>query len=225
MKRLRKAHYSKYGSDRKSIKYFMCGEYGSRFQRPHYHVLLFNVDVDLLYDSWKDKNGLPIGEIWIDPRQFDPACVIYTCGYMLKPCLAGHGRDTREKKFTLMSKRLGDNYLTPEQMDFHWRSADRNYITMLGGVKCALPRYYADKIFKPRGHAGYICPVSRLACNLFKEEREVLLDASTRKAALQAYRAHVDVYGNADDFIRSQGEARRASIINFQKKAAGRNDV
>jgi len=49
MKRLRK----KYGSN---IRFFHCGEYGTKFARPHYHACLFNFDFD---DKkfWKVKNG------------------------------------------------------------------------------------------------------------------------------------------------------------------------
>ena len=45
MKRLRK----KYGS---GIRFFMCGEYGDRFSRPHYHACIFNFDFTDKY-LWK----------------------------------------------------------------------------------------------------------------------------------------------------------------------------
>ena len=34
MKRLRKSH--------NGVRFYMCGEYGEDFSRPHYHALLFN---------------------------------------------------------------------------------------------------------------------------------------------------------------------------------------
>lgn len=221
IKRYRYYHKGPY----RKLKYFLCGEYGSQFQRPHYHILFFNADPLYLVDAWRDADGQLIGEIYIDPRPFDLQCVIYTCGYMLKPCTAGYGKDTRERKFLLMSKKIGDNYLTPKQVSYHWLSAERNFVTLPGGIRLPLPRYYADKIFKPKAVNGFICPVARLACDLFKEAREELLDATTRKDAARIYREHKDTYGSADDFIRSQNEARLASIINFQKKASGRLDV
>ena len=39
-KRLRKKMF---GNQKGDLKYYACGEYGSRYQRPHYHLMLFNV--------------------------------------------------------------------------------------------------------------------------------------------------------------------------------------
>ena len=49
MKRLRK----KYGV---GIRYFHCGEYGEKFQRPHYHAIIFNHDFSDKY-LWSSKLG------------------------------------------------------------------------------------------------------------------------------------------------------------------------
>jgi len=209
---------------RPQIKYFLCGEYGSLRGRPHYHVVLFNDTLNHYVEAWKAEDGLPRGEIYVDPRPFNTKATVYTCGYMLKPCSAGYGTDTRRRKFHHMSKRLGDNYLTDAQIRYHWDSPDRNFVCLPTGVKAALPRYYADKIFKPKSVNGIVCPVVRLAYSLFQEERDSLLDAGVRKLAKAEYDAHVRVFGSADDFIRSQAEARRAGILNFQKKASGRSD-
>lgn len=50
MKRLRKFCYPE------RIKYFMCGEYGDRYRRPHYHACVFGIDFpDKTF--FKEKNG------------------------------------------------------------------------------------------------------------------------------------------------------------------------
>lgn len=63
MKRLRK----KCGT--KTIRFYMCGEYGSQYGRPHYHAILFNHDFN---DKilWQVKRDVPLfisdtlAELW-----------------------------------------------------------------------------------------------------------------------------------------------------------------
>lgn len=50
MKRLRK----KFG---KGVRYFMCGEYGPKFSRPHYHICMFNIKFNDKYEWETSENG------------------------------------------------------------------------------------------------------------------------------------------------------------------------
>lgn len=93
MKRLRK----RFGS---GIRYYMCGEYGGKYGRPHYHALLFNFNFDFdkyfwekspsgcdLYRSpsleelWSDSNG-SIGYSSVADLTFDSAA--YVARYVMK---------------------------------------------------------------------------------------------------------------------------------------------
>ena len=58
MKRLR-INYERLTGKKSTIRYFICAEYGSKTKRPHYHALLWNLDilnptqiVDLVQKSW-----------------------------------------------------------------------------------------------------------------------------------------------------------------------------
>lgn len=205
IKRLRRAH--PVGSPR--IKYYCCGEYGSRFQRPHYHIILLNADERYLADAWRDSSGHSIGEIYIDPRPLNTASICYTVGYQNKsrsiPMFKG---DDRMKEFSLMSKRMGLSYLTPQIIDWHLADYSRNYVVLPGGIKSALPRYFADRLFNCWDVKTRL-PV--------KELQDEMLDEATRKPYQLAYDRHVCNYGNADGFIHEQNERRHAAVRNFIK--------
>lgn len=133
-KRLRKLTANK-------IKYYAAGEYGDTRKRPHYHIILFNSYEEDVCQSWN------LGEIHIG--KLTPASAAYTLKYISKPSkIPLHKNDDRVPEFSVMSKRLGDNYLTENIIK--WHKADyleRFYVPMKDGKKIALPRYYRDKIF------------------------------------------------------------------------------
>ena len=42
------------------IRFFACGEYGEKLQRPHYHVILFGIDLRKENQSWRpDADAFP----------------------------------------------------------------------------------------------------------------------------------------------------------------------
>ncbi|AXL15103.1 replication initiator protein [Microviridae sp.] len=65
IKRLRKALDNSGYTD--SVRYFACGEYGSKTHRAHYHLVLFGLDAHYetyVRDAWS-INGDPIGHVHI----------------------------------------------------------------------------------------------------------------------------------------------------------------
>ena len=134
MKRLRKDNKTK-------IKYYLCGEYGGKTNRPHYHVLIFNVDLKTIQPNWNQGQ--------IHYGQVAEASVGYTLKYMAKPTKVPlHKNDDRQREFSLMSKGLGKSYLTTNMIK--WHKADlleRMYCNIKDGKKIAMPRYYKDKIY------------------------------------------------------------------------------
>lgn len=129
-KRLRKMH-SKVVESGKPIRYYAVGEYGGRFKRPHYHVIMFNARAELVDKCWK------YGRV-----QFGDVCgasVGYTLKYISKP---------GKNEFSLMSKGIGEKYLTPTMTRWHNTvPAERCYVINDKGCKMPMPRYYRDRLY------------------------------------------------------------------------------
>lgn len=161
LKRLRK-HQWKNGNN-ESLKYYLCGEYGDKYKRPHYHVIMFNLDLQILLGQ-KVYHQVMLGNIPLDGKynfiidqwtmghvtigQVTEASVGYTLIYINKPWRPMHRNDDRQPVFSLMSKKLGLNYLSPEMIK--WYKADlknRMYCNIEDGKKIAMPRYYKDKLY------------------------------------------------------------------------------
>lgn len=139
-KRLRKFY------PRNTIKYYAVGEYGGRTNRPHYHLILFNAQHGDVMKAWS-LGSKAIGHVHFG--QVNGASIGYTLKYMSKEGkIPMHRNDDRLPEFALMSKGLGANYMTPDMIK--WHKADllnRMYVSIEGGKKIAMPRYYKDKIY------------------------------------------------------------------------------
>lgn len=155
MKRLRKyIHPYK-------VRYFLVGEYGGRYHRPHYHCLLFNhpdeIDLrDSLEKSWTFG--------FCDIGTCTPASIHYVTKYTLASKLI-EDEDLRLSSpvfnfdhplddsllyptFMVCSKRpgIGSGYLSDRLIK--WHKKDVKTYVQLFSQKLLMPRYYRDKVFK-----------------------------------------------------------------------------
>ncbi|AKI26904.1 replication protein VP4 [Microviridae Fen418_41] len=188
------------------IKYFGCGEYGTKYRRPHYHICLLNCDERALWYSWQDgETGLPFGDVYIDDRPLSAAAIAYTCFYMNKPKrVPEHKNDDREREFRMMSTKMGLGYLTPDTLAYHKADLSRSYFTTEGGGKAALPRYLADRIFTPEEKASQQPLINERNSLQFNLE----FDEHKRRTG-----------GNRQTFQQETNDRRRESIRSFQRKA------
>lgn len=156
VKRLRK----KVGNS--GIKYYLCAEYGAKIMRPHYHMLLFNVELQALIGSrWaKFVTYSPAvflngrfrfsSELWqyghITIGSVTEKSVGYVLKYLEKPKISD--AEDRHREFTLMSKGLGKAYLTQVNVKWHkdWLT-ERYYTPLSDGKKGSLARYYKQKMY------------------------------------------------------------------------------
>ena len=124
------------------VKYFACGEYGGRSNRPHYHAIIYGVTDDDIMSAWQ-LDGKALGHIHIGTTS--GASARYVANYLCKAMTKGL-QLSQEKEFQVMSTGLGKAYLTPAMVKWHKENA-ANYVAAAGKAKQSLPRYYKDKIF------------------------------------------------------------------------------
>lgn len=158
LKRLRKA----VAPDK--IRFFASGEYGEHYQRPHYHLALFGIDVDspVFVDrhySAKRKvfyarmpvwsNGfVAVGHLTVDSAN-------YIAGYMVKKIKGKDAKDHYKKlgiepEFALMSRRPGIGQTFLEVGGQHLKDVD---FCVCKGRRTALPRYYRHKLWSDEERA------------------------------------------------------------------------
>ncbi|UYD39216.1 MAG: replication initiator protein [Wigfec virus K19_152] len=135
-KRLRKAHDKAYPGSL-PLKYYAVGEYGTKRKRPHYHIILFNcLDSSLVHTAWGKGHT------------YNPPLREGGTGYVLKYLSKPNTKNKyRQPEFSLMSKKMGDNYLTPQMIKYHKSTEKNSLVTTNQGYKMAMPKYYKEKIF------------------------------------------------------------------------------
>lgn len=123
------------------IKYYAAAEYGSSTWRPHYHLIMFNVDLAQIQKAW--------GLGHVHYGQVSAASVGYTLKYISKPSrIPLHRNDDRQREFALMSKGLGLDYVTDNMKSWHTSALHtRMYCVTQDNKKISMPRYYKEKIY------------------------------------------------------------------------------
>lgn len=164
MKRLRK----RFGD---GIRFFHCGEYGARHQRPHYHACLFNFDFDdkelwsirqgvklyrskALEELWS-VDGDPLGFCTVGAVTFESAA--YVARYIMKKQtgdgaltyldynpVTGEIYNERKPEYCTMSRRPGIGRPWLEKFKTDVYPGD---FVVLGGKKMRPPKYY-DHVFE-----------------------------------------------------------------------------
>lgn len=128
-------------------KYYAVGEYGSKTRRPHYHAILFGATAEQVAEAWENYvDGDVITGESRHPGEITDASIAYCAKYIDKGSVIPmfHG-DDRLKEFSLMSKGMGSNYLTPAMVRYH--KASKKPFIVKDGYMVPLPRYFKDQIY------------------------------------------------------------------------------
>jgi len=139
------------------LRYFVCGEYGSKekTERPHYHAIIYNVPLkwykwDPIHKEWySDKLEKMWGKGNIKISEVERASAHYTAKYTIKYILEEWDEDdVRVRPYATMSKKpgIGANYINDENRNYHI-GTETNYTRLKGGYIQPIGRYYKDKIW------------------------------------------------------------------------------
>lgn len=122
--------------ENRKIKYYACGEYGEKYGRPHYHLILFGIDgyedKKVIEENWS-KGLIHTGSVTYDSCR-------YVCDYFNKD-------DRREKypngvlPFKVQSNGIGKKYIQKNE-----KNLVSNGFVRVKGVKTSIPRYYKNKL-------------------------------------------------------------------------------
>lgn len=148
MKRLRK----EFGS---GIRFFHCGEYGDKLDRPHHHACLFNFDFPdkvlwsvrdgvRLYRSATLERLWPFGFCTVGDVTFDSAA--YVARYVVKKMNGNVAKlhyQGREPEYCTMSRRPGIGAKWYEK--FKTDVFPHGFVVIRDGKKVKVPPYYMKK--------------------------------------------------------------------------------
>ena len=184
LKRLRK--YWKTHYDQENIRFYMCGEYGDKKGRPHYHLLMFNFEVhDKEYfkrsqGGFKMYHSKVIEEIWgkghIELNEVNAETCAYVARYIMKKQKGTGAKELYELKgqvpeFTNGSRKpgIGAKYFEDNKDKIY--SMDKIYLHTGSGVQAIKPAKYYDRLFDAQEHD---------VMEKIKERRKELAEARQR---------------------------------------------
>lgn len=136
------------------IRYFACGEYGSKGDRPHYHIIIWNfpdyfVDLDRIH---KEIYSDLIDKVWnkgfTTISEVNQARAHYVAKYTLDPLVSWSKEyDYKEKPYATMSRKpgVGNCYVNDKTIK-HYQRIDGAF-ALQEGYKLPIGRYLKEKLY------------------------------------------------------------------------------
>lgn len=139
---------------KRELRYYACGEYGTRRRRPHYHFIGFNIyNSENIIKAWSTYNYeigefIPMGKVDIDP-DVNTNNIDYVLKYIEKDSKHNgfYKYNGMQTEFSCMSKGLGESYITEETKKWH-ENIEKNYVMSERGYKVPMPKYYSKKLYE-----------------------------------------------------------------------------
>lgn len=159
LKRLRKKHGGK-------LRYFLCGEYGERTNRPHYHAIIFGTDFADRVPHSTGSQGDPIykskilDEVWGLGHCYIGNVTPESCGYVARYIMKKVTGEQAEEHYQYVDVKTGEIFhRQPEYINMSTRPGigldyyekfktdvfPSDY-SILKGKKMPVPKYYDRKL-------------------------------------------------------------------------------
>lgn len=123
----------------RSIRYFACGEYGKKYGRPHYHVILFGIgtrDKDIVCGVWP-QGRMHLGSVTFASCRYVANYVLDKDSVKTDPLSGVH----TAKPFQIQSQGLGRDWLDKNADQVAYDVGLREK-----GIVKGMPRYYRKRL-------------------------------------------------------------------------------
>lgn len=132
-----------------SFRYFGCGEYGSKGDRPHYHIILFGYDfpdkVLMTNRGSRQYDSAMLRSIWSKGLVSVGDLTFSSAAYIARYCFKKIGGDTTHKQpeYTLKSNRPGIGAGFAEKYGSDFVSASS---CIIDGQRYKVPKFYESRL-------------------------------------------------------------------------------
>lgn len=136
----------------REIGFLMCGEYGEKTKRPHYHACLFGLDFkDKEFIRQNDRgdqiyNSETLTKIWQLGHTELGSVTMQSAGYVARYVIKKQKEETEFKPYLKSSRKyaIGARWLSK-----FWRDIfTTGQLILDGGVRSKIPRYYEKWLLK-----------------------------------------------------------------------------
>ena len=199
------------------LRYFACGEYGGKTERPHYHLILYN-----LPNYWVEKDKIhnilisdQLEKIWkkgiVNIGKVEQGSAHYMTQHHMFPIDERWSEnDSRQRPFSTMSKKpgIGINYLDGQTINY-FANTKNSYATLKNGIRQSLGRYYKEKIKEAIQNEETIRDMQFISKQYAQEQEE-----RTR----QSFRSETD-------FLAAKREEYKNSLKKFKRNLKKNNKL
>ncbi|UOF81633.1 replication associated protein [Microviridae sp.] len=207
----------------RKIRYFLCGEYGERGFRPHYHVCLFGIGEnyrDVIQEAWRDpETKESLGHVCVG--SLTQYSLQYTCGYVVKK-LTKRDDERLEglyPEFPRSSIGMGRASIEKIAKALNCKSADYYYLTMddiprsfnAFGKSWPMDRYVRSKVLQMLKR--FDDATEKGKARFDKEMQRMSVRAQTALAGKS-------IYPSQDALLRLQYQAENAQLVKNSESRA-----